>query len=68
MRLKIIALVCLVVFAAFVMSFSLGAASNHRSKTSVDFALSRSIVQAGDNGTLFEPNGPIDTPGAPGVC
>ncbi len=67
MRLKIIALVCLVIFAAFAMSFSLGVASNH-SKTSVNFALSRSIVQAGDNGTLFEPNGPIDTPGAPGVC
>jgi len=64
-RLKIIVLVCLVIFAAFAMSFSLGVANNH-SKTSVNFALSRSIVQAGDNGTLIEPDGPIETPGAPG--
>lgn len=65
MRLKIIALVCMVVFAAFVMSFALGAASNHRSETSVGFALSRSIVRVDYNGTLIVPNGPIDTPGAP---
>lgn len=64
MKLAIIALVCMFAFAAIAMSFTYAVTINQRTES--NSARSFRILEIDGNQTGNQPNGPIDTPGAPG--
>lgn len=65
-RMKFIALICLVVFAAVASSSVIVLSSTQMAEKNVDFTNSYSIAQMGD-GVDVGPDGiAIDTPGGPG--
>lgn len=65
MKMKVVALILLVTFAAVASSLVVGFSSSQAAEENVDFRSSYNIVQMGANDTV--PQGePIDTPEMPG--